>query len=117
MESANEPTPMTYLKVFIALMLLLVLTTGLGFVDLDKYLHGHFWSILVALVIALAKGLLILLFFMHLKFGPKPVIAFALAGFFWLGILLVLTFADYATRNHPPDLNYKGEPRYLVSQK
>ena len=109
----EHPTPQTYLKVFIALMVLLVLTTGVAFIDLDQWLPGHFWSIAVALLIALAKGLLILLFFMHVKFGTRQTVAFACAGFLWLGILIVLTMSDYATRNHPADMTYKGEPRYL----
>jgi cytochrome c oxidase subunit 4 len=109
----SEPTPATYIKVFIALMVLLVLTTAVAFVDLDKYLPGNFWSLLVAMLIALAKGLLILLFFMHVKFSSRQTVVFAGAGFAWLAILLVLTMSDYLTRNHPPDLTYKGEPRYL----
>jgi cytochrome c oxidase subunit 4 len=109
----SEPTPRTYFKVFIALMVLLVLTTAVAFVDLDKYLPGNFWSLLVAMLIALAKGLLILLFFMHVKFSSRQTIVFAGAGFLWLAILLVLTMSDYLTRNHPPDLTYKGEPHYL----
>jgi hypothetical protein len=52
---------------------------------------------------------------MHLKFGAKQVAAFAAAGFLWLGILVTLTMSDYITRNHPPSMNYKGEPHYLQS--
>jgi cytochrome c oxidase subunit IV len=99
--------------IFIALLVLLALTTAIAFVDLDRLLRGHFWSIAIAMTIAIAKGLLIMLYFMHVKSGPQRAVAFASAGFVWLGILLVLTFSDYLTRNHPPDLTYKGEPRFL----
>ena len=94
-------------------MVLLIITTAVAFADLDKWLPGNFWSVSVALLIAVAKGLLILLYFMHVKFGPRRAIAFAGAGFVWLSILLVLTFGDYLTRNHPPDMTFKGEPRFL----
>ena len=109
----EHPTPRTYFVIFIALLVLLAITTLLAFVDLDRVLPGHFWGIAVAMTVAIAKGLLIMLYFMHVKSGPRRAVAFACAGFLWLGILLTLTFSDYLTRNHPPDLTYKGEPRYL----
>ena len=111
--SNQHPTPRTYFVIFMALLVLLAITTAVAFVDLDGLLPGHFWGIAVAMTIAIAKGLLIMLYFMHVKYGPKRAVAFASAGFVWLGILVVLTFGDYLTRNHPPDLTYKGEPRYL----
>jgi cytochrome c oxidase subunit 4 len=96
--------------VLILLLVLLALTVGAAFL----HIPSHNWGILIAMTIAIAKGLLIILYFMHVKFGAKQTVAFATAGFLWLGILLTLTMADYITRNHPADLNYKGEPRYLL---
>jgi cytochrome c oxidase subunit 4 len=112
--SSQSPTPQTYLKVFIALLVLLAITVAAAFVDLDRLLPGGFWSVSVALGIAVAKGLLIMLFFMHVKSGPRRAVAFSGAGFVWLAILLVLTMSDYLTRNHPTNLQYKGEPRFLA---
>lgn len=116
-KQSHQPSPRAYLFVFLALMVLLALTIIAAFVDLNAWLPGHFWSLSVAIGIALAKALLILLYFMHVKFGSRPAMAFACAGFLWLGILLVLTFSEYLTRNHPPELNYKGEPHYLAEFK
>jgi cytochrome c oxidase subunit 4 len=114
MES-QRVTPRTYLVIFLALLALLVLTVAAAFVDLDRLLHGRYWSISVALLIAIAKGLLIMMYFMHVKVSPhRIVVSFATAGFIWLSILFVLTFTDYLTRNHPPQLNYKGEPHRLA---
>jgi cytochrome c oxidase subunit 4 len=112
---AHHPTPKNYLFVFIALMILLALTVAAAHVDFDAHLPGHGWSVAVALTIALIKGILIVLIFMHVKFGKRTIWAFAGAGFFWLGILFALTFSEYFTRSDPPALNFKGEPRYLVS--
>lgn len=109
----EHPTPRTYALVFLILLLLLALTLLAAFVDVDRWLPGGFWSLSIALAIATAKGLLILLYFMHVKFGPPRAAVFAGAGFLWLGILVVLTMSDYFTRNHPPGMNPKGEPRYL----
>ena len=101
------------LKIFLALLALLALTVSAAFVDFDRVLPGHQWGLRIALLIAITKGALIALYFMHLKRDSKVTIAFAVAGVLWLAIFGALTIADYATRNHPPELNFKGEPRYL----
>jgi len=101
------------LVIFATLLCLLALTVAAAFVDFDRYLPGHNWGLRIALSIAIAKALLIALYFMHLKRDSRVTVAFAVAGVLWLAIFTVLTVADYATRNHPPELNFKGEPRYL----
>ena len=101
----------TYLTIYAALMILLVATVGAAFIPW----HGHGLAVAIALLIALTKSLLILLYFMHVKFSAKMVYAFAGAGFLWLGIMFTLVLSDYLTRNHPPGANDKGEPRYLQS--
>ena|SRR5450432_2135657 len=111
----HHPTPKNYLAVFIALMLLLALTVAAAHVDFDAHLPGHGWSIAVAMSIAVIKGVLIVLIFMHVKYGKRVNWAFAGAGFVWLGILFTLTFTEYISRNRPAELNFKGEPRYLIS--
>ena len=105
-----------YVKVLIALMALLILTVGASFVDFDKFV-GRGASAAIAMSIAIAKGLLIVLFFMHVKYGQKLTWAFAAAGFIWLSILMTLTLTDYLTRNRPAEANFHGEPHFLVSQK
>lgn len=114
---SRPPSLRSYLLVFAALLLLLALTVGAAFVDLDRYLPGRYWSLSVAMAIAVAKGVLIMLVFMHLKSGPKRAVVFAVAGFVWLGILITLTLTDYFTRNYPANASPKGEPRYLSSNE
>jgi cytochrome c oxidase subunit 4 len=75
-----------------ALLLLLAITTGAAFLPLGQF------NILVALLIAAAKAVLVLILFMELGRSSGLVRAFAVAGFFWLAILLALTSADYLTR-------------------
>jgi cytochrome c oxidase subunit 4 len=48
--------------------------------------------------VATAKGALIFFYFMRLRERPGLIRLFALAGFFWLAILMALTFADFFTR-------------------
>lgn len=52
----------------------------------------------VALLFATAKMTLIFAYFMRLRYQSGLVRIFAMAGFFWLGLILLLTFADYLTR-------------------
>ena len=114
-DAAGQSMPQfrTYLVIYVALMALLAATVAAAFVPTDRLLPGHGWGVGIALTIAVAKGLLILLYFMHVKYSARMVWAFAGAGFLWLGILFTLTFSDYLTRNHPAGINPKGEPRYL----
>jgi cytochrome c oxidase subunit 4 len=89
---ANASQWAQLLVVYGALMGLLALTAGASF------LPGGWWSTPVALAIATAKAFLIFYFFMRLRGQSGLVRIFAVAGFFWLAILLVLTSADYLTR-------------------
>ncbi len=81
-----------YYTVFVTLLILTFLTTGVAFVDLG------FFSPVVALTIAVAKASLVVLFFMHLRYSTRLTWVVAGAGLFWLGILFTLTLSDYLTR-------------------
>ena len=74
------------------LLLLLALTWGIGYVNLGPF------NLIVALTIAIAKVLLVVMFFMHIKGSSRLLHLAASAGLLWLLILLALTFADYTTR-------------------
>jgi cytochrome c oxidase subunit 4 len=86
----------TYCRVFGALMLLLLVTVGVAYIDLGN-LNPVF-----ALTIAIIKALLIILYFMHVRYSSRLTWIFLGAGFFWLGILLALTLSDYLTRDWLP---------------
>jgi cytochrome c oxidase subunit 4 len=88
--SASNLRPL--LAVYVALLVLLALTAGATF------LPQGWWSTPFSLLIASAKACLIFYFFMRLRNYTGLVRVFALAGFFWLAILLLLTAADYFTR-------------------
>jgi cytochrome c oxidase subunit 4 len=82
----------TIWRCWLALVLLLAATTILAFVPLGTF------NLFVALAIAIAKALVVLLFFMELRGGRPLVRTFAAAGFFWLLIMIVLSSADYLHR-------------------
>ena len=83
-----------YGAIFFALLLLTLTTAGVSFVDLGGNLN-----VVVALTIACAKALLVILYFMHVRYSDRLTWVFVGAGFFWLLILLTLTMTDPLTRN------------------
>jgi cytochrome c oxidase subunit 4 len=53
----------------------------------------------VALTIACTKAVLVILFFMHVRYSDKLTKLTVVAGFFWLLILITLSLSDYITRD------------------
>ena len=51
------------------------------------------------MLISGAKGLLIALFFMEVRYSRPIVWLFAAAGMIWFTIMLLLIFSDYSTRS------------------
>ncbi len=90
-----------YLLIFAALLVGTALTVWVSYRDLDVQILGKIvpFNTVVALTIAAAKATLVILYFMHVKYGPRLQWIFVAAGFMWMVILVVLTLSDYATRN------------------
>lgn len=81
-----------YLTIFGALMLGTFITVWVAFFDLGPFNN------VVMLAIACAKALLVVLYFMHVRWSTRLTMVVAAAGFFWLLILFTLTMADYMSR-------------------
>lgn len=90
--NSSGPTNKTLFAVFGGLLGLLALSAASSF--LAKGATGT-W---LALIFAAAKTSLIFTYFMRLRYQSGLVRIFAVAGFFWLGLIGVFTFADYLTR-------------------
>ncbi len=82
----------TYYAIFTALMVGTALTVAAAFVDLGPL------NFLVAMAIAVTKASLVVIFFMHVKYGPRLVWLIVIASIFWLLIMLSVTLGDYLTR-------------------
>jgi cytochrome c oxidase subunit IV len=82
-----------YYRVFAALMLLTLSTVGVAFVDLGPL------NTIIALTIAVVKALLVILFFMHVRYSSRLTWVCVAAGFFWLALLLTFVMSDYLTRS------------------
>ncbi|HEY3283777.1 MAG TPA: cytochrome C oxidase subunit IV family protein [Armatimonadota bacterium] len=85
-----------YYRVFAALMVLLVLTLFAATFDLGPL------NVVIALTIACAKALLVVLYFMHVRYSHKLVWVFGGAAILWLGILFAYTIGDYISRGWLP---------------
>lgn len=91
--SAGHVAPKSmYYGVFLAL----VVGTGLT-VLVAKYDLGPFNNVLM-LTIACSKALLVVLFFMHVRWSSRLTWVVAGAGFFWLFIMFSITMSDYMSR-------------------
>jgi cytochrome c oxidase subunit 4 len=89
-----------YLGIFAALMALTALTVAVAFVDLGGF--HNFMNLATALGIAAFKSILVILFFMHLRYSSKLTWVVAGSVLLWLVIALVLTMADYLSRQWMP---------------
>jgi cytochrome c oxidase subunit 4 len=89
--------PRTYCAIYGVLLGLTLLTWGAHYLHLSYPL-----GLLVALTIAIAKALLVVLFFMHVRYSSWLTWIFVGAGIAWLGHILILTMSDYLTRAPVP---------------
>ena len=81
-----------YYAVFLALIVGTILT-----VLVAKYDLGPFNNIMM-LTIACTKALLVVLFFMHVRWSSRLTWVVAGSGFVWLLIMFGLTMSDYLSR-------------------
>lgn len=85
-------SPRTYLFVLLVLLGLTGLTTAAAYIDLGPG-NGA-----LAMLIAVTKTLLVILFFMHVRYEVPLTRLFVGAGFLWLLIMIGLTMADVLSR-------------------
>jgi cytochrome c oxidase subunit IV len=90
-----SPKPPTR-KLFAIIWLVLVVA---HFVILGSaYLNLGFVNTPLMLALAVIQMILIILFFMEVRYRPRMIWLFVAAGFFWLLILFTLVGSDYLTR-------------------
>lgn len=82
-----------YFTIFGALLVGTALTVAMAFIHLGAILND-----LVAVTIACIKATLVVLYFMHVRYGSGLMKVFAGAGFVWLILLLSILMTDYVSR-------------------
>ncbi len=99
-----------YYAIFGALMVLTVVTVAVATINLGVM------NFPVAIGIAITKGTLVILFFMHAKYSSKLTKLFVGTAFFFLIILLGLTMTDYLSRGLHTYAGGSGGAGYSVRQ-
>jgi len=94
--SGHIDSTRTYYLVFVALIVLTVLTTAVAYLDLGPF------NALVALLIAFVKMMLVVLFFMHMRYGTALTKLMVGGGVLWLVILITFSLSDYISRGWLP---------------
>ena len=90
--SEHITSPVVYVVIFLALMVLTAITVSVAFVELGPL------NDIAALGIAVTKASLVILYFMHVRHSSRVTRVVVVAGFLWLAILIGLTLNDYLTR-------------------
>jgi len=95
-------SPMIYLAILGALLVGTGLTVWASFIDLGEWHIAPgltvFWNPVVALAIACSKAILVVLFFMHVKYSTKLTKLTVTSGFFVFLALIGMTLTDYFSR-------------------
>ncbi len=95
-------SPLIYLAILVCLLLATALTCGMSYIDLGEWHVAPgltlFWNPVVALAIACTKMVLVVLFFMHVKYSPRLTKLTVASGLFMFLVLVGMTLADYFTR-------------------
>lgn len=91
-EEHHIVSPKVYAIILLALLLGTALTVWASFIDLGVL------NPVIALAIACTKAVLVVLFFMHVKYSPKLTKLTVGAGVFTFLVLIGMTLADYFTR-------------------
>jgi cytochrome c oxidase subunit IV len=82
----------TYFAVFAALLALTYVTVAVSRIDLGRL------NTIVAMTIAVSKAVLVVLFFMHLRYSTRLTKLVVVGGFLWLALMIGLTMTDEVTR-------------------
>jgi len=85
-------SPLEYTYVFAFLLLFTGVTVGAAYFNLGAL------NPILALAIASTKAVVVILFFMHVKYQSRLIKMTVGAGFFTFFVLIMMTMADYISR-------------------
>ena len=90
--SEHIVSPKVYGVIFVALLLGTALTVFASYLELGVF------NAVVALGIACIKAVLVILFFMHVKYSSRLTKLTVAAGFFTFIVLITMSMTDYISR-------------------
>lgn len=85
-------SPAVYVVILFCLLLGTALTVWASFVEMGP------WNPVIALAIATSKAILVVLYFMHVKYSTKLTKLTVGAGIFTFLVLIGMTLTDYMSR-------------------
>ena len=85
-------TPIQYAMVFGTLLVFTGITVGAAYVNMGPF------NPVIALAIACFKAVVVILFFMHVKYQSNLIKMTVGAGFFTFLVLITMTLSDYMSR-------------------
>jgi len=95
-------SPALYAVILAILLCATALTCGMSYIDLGEWHIAPgltlFWNPVVALAIACTKMMLVVLFFMHVKYSTRLTKLTVACGLFTFIVLIGMTMTDYFTR-------------------
>ena len=83
----------------IYLLILLALAGSHRHHDRRAFINMGIFNPIVALGIACLKAVLVILFFMHIRYSSRVMMLTVGAGFFTFLVLITMTLSDYISRN------------------
>ncbi len=83
-------------KIYVAIFASLLVATGLTVAA--SYVEMYAFNVVVALAIAVIKAMLVVLFFMHVKYSSRLTKLTVFAGLFTFLVLIFMTLSDYISR-------------------
>lgn len=86
------------IRIYVAIFLALMAGTALTVVAATHDFPGQLNTV-IALTIAVIKGTLVVLYFMHMRYSSRLTWIVFGAALFWLAIMFALTLSDYFTRD------------------
>jgi cytochrome c oxidase subunit 4 len=90
--SEHIVSPKVYMVIFGTLMFFTALTVAASYAELGPF------NTVVALAIACIKAVLVILFFMHVKYSSRLTKLTVAAGFFTFLVLITMSMTDYISR-------------------
>ena len=95
-------SPFIYLTILCTLFVFTAITVWASYIDLGEWHIAQgvtiFWNPVVALAIASTKMVLVVLFFMHVKYSTKLTKLTVVSGLFVFLALIGMTMSDYVSR-------------------
>jgi len=99
----------TFVKTYIALLVLLGLTVVMYRVDISHMLHWVGFNLIIAMLIGIVKAYLVVRNFMNVKGSTKLTFLWAVLGFIWL-LLMAGILLDYQTRSWVDQSGWQSVP-------